>query len=127
MYLIDTNIVYWMRFGEKKLTQDILELLEDPAHDVFYSVIAPWELAIKQASGKLVLPKNFLETLPKMGFDCLPIDEKHIITLRELPKLHGDPFDRMLVAQAKAERMTLITGDVRLRDYPIKLLLVRPK
>lgn len=121
-YLVDSHALYWFIFGNPRLPKKARELLEDPLEIIYYSVVTPWELSIKHSKGKLKLPDDFFDTLPNRGFDCLPIDESHINALRALPKLHGDPFDRMLVAQAKAEKMTLITGDKRLAEYPIKTL-----
>ncbi len=121
-YLLDTHMILWAATLDDKLPLHIFDELKNPENQVSYSVIAPWELAIKEAKGKLQLPDNFFNDLPNLGFDCLDISSKHIGELREIPKLHGDPFDRMLVAQAKAENMILVTGDKRLAEYPIKLL-----
>lgn len=123
-YLLDSNIVYWLRFNSPIIDARLRQLLEDPNETFYYSVITPWELSIKHAKGKLPLPENFFPSLSQLGFDCLPIEEEHIDALRTLPVLHGDPFDRMLAAQAYHEHLTLITGDKRLAAYPIKTLLV---
>jgi len=122
-YLLDTNILYWSRFEANRLPISIRKLLEDGATPVAYSVIGPWEMAIKQARKKISISEEFYSGLPKLGFDCLDIKEAHVQALRGLPLLHHDPFDRMLVAQAKAEKMTLITSDKRLAAYPIKTLI----
>lgn len=116
-------MILWAATLDDKLPPHIFDELKDPENQVSYSVIAPWELAIKEAKGKLQLPSNFFSDLPNLGFDCLDISSKHIEELRQIPKLHGDPFDRMLVAQAKAENMTLVTCDKGLSEYPIKLLI----
>jgi len=126
MHLLDTNALLWWVTEPRRIPSAIRGILSDPAQDVFYSVIGPWELSIKHAKGKLPLPKNFFPTLPKLGFDCLPVTDAHVEALCALPKLHGDPFDRMLIAQAHTEKMTLITSDKRLAAYPIKTLLIKP-
>jgi len=113
-----------MRLEARKVAS-IASLLADSDRAVFYSVINPWELSIKHAKGKLKVPSNFFETFSTLGFECLPIEESHVQTLRELPPLHDDPFDRMLVAQAKVEKLTLITSDKRLAQYPVKTLLLQ--
>ena len=113
----------WCVVDRSRLPQRIFDELKNPENQISYSVIAPWELSIKAAKGKLRLPSNFFTDLPHLGFDCLDISSKHIHKLRELPKLHGDPFDRMLIAQAGAENMTLVTSDKRLSEYPVKLLI----
>jgi PIN domain nuclease of toxin-antitoxin system len=124
LYLLDTNILYWLRLEAERLPRKVIEQLEDNNNLVSYSVIAPWELTIKQAKGKLHIPQEFYSGLETLGFDCLPVLEEHIMALRALPPHHHDPFDRMLVAQAVAEKMTLITSDKRLTAYPIKTLIV---
>ena len=78
MYLLDTNVLYWWRTGNPSLPPIIQNILTDTSNHIFYSVIAPWELSIKNAKGKLPLPKNFFPLLPKLGFDCLAIEEKHV-------------------------------------------------
>ncbi len=123
-YLLDSNALLWFRQENTRMPAPVLHMLQDPTKEVYYSVITPWELSIKQAKGKLSLPKHFFTSLPTLGFDCLPITEIHVETLRSLPTLHGDPFDRMLVAQAKTEHLTLITGDKQLAEYPVKTLVI---
>src|SRR5690606_30987744 len=113
-YLIDSHALVWYRQGNAQISEEIQTLLSDPDQTVFYSVVTPWELYIKYAKGKLKLPESFFDTLPQSGFVALPVEEKHIAALRKLPNLHGDPFDRMLVAQTLVERMTLITADKKL-------------
>lgn len=122
-YLLDTHILLWAAVLDKKLPKMALELMKRKDVKIFYSVICSWELAIKEAKRKLQLPSNFFTDLPNLGFECLNINEAHIRTLRNLPPIHSDPFDRMLVAQAKTENMTLVTADKNLAEYPIKLLV----
>lgn len=124
IYLLDSHVIYWFCIGDRRLPVKTKNLIEDSSQAMFYSVVTPWELSIKIARKKLALSKEFFIALPRKGFDCLPIEETHVNVLRELPHLHGDPFDRMLAAQAKAEKMTLITADKRLAAYPIKTLLI---
>ena len=122
-YLLDTNIVIWSRTADSRLGAEVSRILQDAEEYVYYSIINPWEIAIKHALGKLPLPKDFFNILPKQGFAFLPVTEHHVQVLRTLPPLHRDPFDRMLVAQAYAEKMILITSDERLTAYPIKTLM----
>ncbi len=123
-YLLDTHILLWAAVLDKKLPKPVYDILRNTDIDVSYSVICPWELAIKEAKGKISLPKNFFAELVNLGIACLGINEPHVQMLRHIPLNHGDPFDRMLAAQAKAENMTLITHDKQFSDYPIKLLLI---
>lgn len=122
-YLLDTHILLWAVILDKRLPKVALELMKRTDVEIGYSVICSWELAIKEAKSKLRLPSNFFIDLPNLGFDCLNITETHVQTLRDLPPINSDPFDRMLVAQAKTENMTLITSDKRLAEYPVKLLI----
>ncbi len=123
-YLLDTNILYWLRLYPDRLPPFVKEVMEDDGNIVAYSVIGPWELTIKQAKGKLSIPDEFYHGLQHLGFSCLPVEEEHVAVLKTLNPIHSDPFDRMLVAQAMAEKMTLITSDKRLTAYPVKTLLV---
>lgn len=123
-YLLDTHIVLWYLQGSQQLSAEVIALIRDNANDVYYSVLCPWELSIKQTKGKLHLPERFYSVLATQGFAVLEVKDAHAQVLRELPLHHHDPFDRMLVAQAKAEHLTLITRDRNLSVYPIKTLLV---
>lgn len=123
MYLLDTHVVLWWIAKEHwRLSEVVCNILDSHKHKIFYSIICPWELAIKESKGKLLLPNNFFVELPNLGFGCLSINEKHIQSLRNLPDIHSAPFDRLLAAQAQIENMTLITADRRLLNYPIQLL-----
>lgn len=123
-YLLDSNVLFWLRYDSRKIAREIQGILADADNDVFYSVITPWEFSIKQTKGKLQVTDDFFTNMPKLGFACLMVEEEHVSALRTLPLLHHDPFDRMLVAQAKTEEMTFVTADKKLADYPIKTLMV---
>ncbi|MEZ5691832.1 MAG: type II toxin-antitoxin system VapC family toxin [Rickettsiales bacterium] len=123
-YLLDTHILLWAVTLDKRLPNNVYDILQNGDIQVSYSVICPWELAIKEAKGKIKLPENFFSALPDLGFACLEIKESHVRMLREIPSGRGDPFDRMLIAQAKAENMTLISADKQLSNYLVNLLVV---
>ena len=125
-YLIDTGVFLW-NFGQtQKLGPRVRELLKRSDDPVFVSAATSWEIAIKAASGKLRLPeppRDFFRTrLAVAGFRPLAITHEHALAAGELPKLHTDPFDRMLVAQAQTEGMVLITGDRQLLKYSVPTL-----
>jgi PIN domain nuclease of toxin-antitoxin system len=96
--------------------------LRDPENAVRVSAASAWEMAIKAAAGKLRTPDGLEEALAQMDFLPLPITAEHGIAAGALPRLHGDPFDRMLVAQARCEGLTLVTGDAKIRDYGVPIL-----
>ncbi len=89
---------------------------------MFFSAASIWEIAVKQAKGKLRVPRNLLDTMSQHGFVELPISARHAVIAGALPQHHGDPFDRMIVAQAQAEGLTVVTRDERIALYDISVL-----
>jgi len=89
---------------------------------VHVSAATVWEATIKQAAGKLTIPDDLVDAVPANGFEPLPISLAHGQRAARLPRHHGDPFDRMLVAQAQHERLTLVTADRRLHAYDLDIL-----
>ena len=94
----------------------------DHAPDVYVSAATIWEVAIKQTLGKLPEPAGLPERIQESGFTLLPISFEHAITAGRLPMIHRDPFDRMLVAQAQCEDLTLVTRDDNCRKYKVAIL-----
>lgn len=119
--LLDTHVVLWLVLDDPKLGPVIRTTLEDGAGAVCVSVASLWEMAIKASLGKLVLPANLRETLIDSGVSILPIEARHVDALAGLPRHHNDPFDRMLIAQTKADGLTLVSADrtVSLYDVPV--------
>ena len=121
--LLDTHVVLWWLTDDPALSDDIKARLDhDP--DVYVSAATIWELAIKQAVGKLTAPVDLPERIRDCGFAALAISFEHAITAGRLPLIHRDPFDRMLVAQAQCEDLTLATRDPRCQKYEISVLPV---
>ncbi len=89
---------------------------------VFVSAVTAWEISIKQALGKLRTPKNLERVLAESHFEELPIKIAHAIVAGRLPRHHDDPFDRMLIAQAQTDRLTLVTHDARMSKYGTSVL-----
>jgi PIN domain nuclease of toxin-antitoxin system len=122
--LLDTNVLIWLSSDLRRVPRTVLEILEDSDSSLFASTISFWELSIKQGLGKLDSVVLFDIMTGEYGIRELGITSKYTDTVRELPRLHGDPFDRMLVAQAMVEGMVLVTSDGRLAEYPVAVLRV---
>ena len=121
MLLLDTHVVIWWLEG-RELSTEVRDRISAPSTPVHASMVNHWEIAIKEALGKLRAPASYVTTLDEESVPTLPVTLPHVDALRALPLLHRDPFDRMLVAQAQVERLTLVTRDKRLRDYDIDVL-----
>ncbi len=123
--LIDTQILLWSLMEPKKLSSLGRELICTPENTVFLSAVSMWEIRIKESIGKLTLPLEFAARVGELGFEDLPLKTQHTETLLDLPSIHKDPFDRMLVAQARTEGLKLLTADSRLLGYGEFVILVR--
>ncbi|WP_040838761.1 type II toxin-antitoxin system VapC family toxin [Nocardia brevicatena] len=121
--LLDTHVVLWWLNDDSTLPEDLKDRLDhDP--DVYVSAVTLWEVAIKQATGKLIGPDDLPERIRDSGFIALPVNHDHAITAGRLPPIHRDPFDRMLVAQAQREDLTLVTRDPHCQKYEVAILAV---
>ena len=113
--LLDTHVFLWWRAG-REMRAEAMDAIR-AADDVFVSAASAWEVSIKAAIGKLRLTASFADGVAQSGFVPLPINLHHAAVAGELPPHHRDPFDRMLLAQARLERLTLISHDRRLEPY----------
>jgi PIN domain nuclease of toxin-antitoxin system len=121
--LLDTHVVLWAITGDATLGEDFLDRLRhDP--DIFLSPVSLWEITIKQTAGKLAGPADLAERVRDMGFRELPVTHTHAIAASRLPPHHRDPFDRMLVAQAATEGLTLVSRDTSIALYDVDILKV---
>lgn len=124
--LLDTHVFLWAATDDERLPRPVVELIEEPRTRVFISVATTWELTLKVQAGKLRLPappaEHFAEHIERFQSELLPIQHRHVVALPELPAIHADPFDRMLVAQALVEDLDLVSGDERLRRYPVRTI-----
>lgn len=121
MLLLDTHVFLWWREDSPRLGEPARTAIAE-ADLVFVSAASAWEAAIKASLGKLELPEPFAAGVAESGFDKLPITFEHAEVAAALPTHHRDPFDRMLVAQATAENLTLVSHDLRFRPYDVELL-----
>ena len=112
--LLDTHILLWWLADSKSLSKTARALIGNGAQTIFVSAATAWEMAIKKAAGKLQAPDDLESALERNRFEMLPITVRHAMAAGGLPPHHADPFDRMLVAQAEIEGMTLLTHDERL-------------
>jgi PIN domain nuclease of toxin-antitoxin system len=124
--LLDSHALLWYLLDDEQLPESMFDLLEDRTTRVAVSVASQWELMTKVLAGRLRLPTDpgsFLVDVPlEAGFRLIDVQPRHVALLPELPQIHRDPFDRMLVAQALAEDLDLVTGDETLRSYPVRTL-----
>lgn len=120
-YLLDTHVFLWW-MENKRLSSKLMDLLNDPENEVYLSVVNVWEIVIKNAKGKLKSPKEIKEGIQSSGFLVLSVEVSHALEVAKLPDYHNDPFDRILIAQAKAEDLILITADKKIWQYNIPLI-----
>jgi PIN domain nuclease of toxin-antitoxin system len=126
-YLFDTQILIWVLSRPMRLTEQVAKLLEVGGPDRRFSAISIWETSIKSALKRPdfnIDPSAMRTRLLEAGLTEMPITGDHAVAVRNLPPLHGDPFDRMLVAQAIVENLTLVTADKQLATYPARIMLV---
>lgn len=125
-YLLDTGIFLWSVGPDKRLNQQARTLLLDSKQELFLSAASAWEIAIKFAIGKLDLPEPPAKYVPSrvnlLGLRTLPITQAHALAVGELPRHHNDPFDRILIAQARSEQMVLMTADPLFSKYSVQTL-----
>jgi PIN domain nuclease of toxin-antitoxin system len=118
--LVDTHAALWLLAEDKRLSQRAGELLTDAANEILLSAAVVWEVAIKRSLGKLDAPDGFARQLLEGGAVPLPISIEHARAVRSLPWHHRDPFDRLLVAQARLENAVLVTDDDRMTPYRVE-------
>ena len=120
--ILDTHVLVWVYEAGPRLGTAAREVITNPGNQVFVSAASIWEIAIKQAAGKLGGPESLGAYVERFGFTGLPITLQHAERAGRRRLLHRDPFDRMLVAQAQAENLTLITGDASIARYAVPTL-----
>jgi len=121
--LLDSHVFLWALQDPKRLNQRAFNLIEDTDTEAFLSIASFWELSIKKGLGKLDLNWSAVERfLPAFEISELPVTRAHALEVGTLPRLHLDPFDRMLVAQARLENLTLATADPNVMAYDVETL-----
>jgi len=120
--LLDTHLFLWALGNPGRLNKEATEAIRNPRNTVFVSAVTGVEIAIKVALGKLEAPDDLEDEIGRRGFSHLPLRYRHSVLLRSLPTFHQDPFDRMLVAQAMDEELTIITHDRKFEPYSVNVL-----
>ena len=125
--LLDTHVLLWAAGAPNRLPDEVRSLIQDPATEVVFSTASLWEIAIKSGLGRLAFnvdPRVLRRGLLENGYTELPVSGTHAVAVDLLPPIHKDPFDRMLIAQAQIEGVTLLTADKTLGLYqgPIQVL-----
>ncbi|MFP1817341.1 type II toxin-antitoxin system VapC family toxin [Lonsdalea quercina] len=120
-FLLDTHVLLWAAGMPEKLSSSTAKLLGSPENELFFSVVSLWEVVIKRGLGRddfqvdaRLLRRGLLDN----GYSELPIASEHVVSVESLPSVHKDPFDRLLVAQATVEGITLLTADALVAQYP---------
>ena len=119
--LLDTHVILWWLADDAALSDEVKARL-DTEPQAYVSSATVWEVAIKQGAGKIVEPADLPERIRRSGFRELPINFEHATVAGRLPLIHRDPFDRMLVAQAQCEDLTLVTRDEHCQKYDVAIL-----
>jgi PIN domain nuclease of toxin-antitoxin system len=120
--LIDSHAFIWWRDGSRALGPAASNAISDPSNEVLISIAGLWELTIKEASGKLTLPTDLETMVVEEGFSILPVSFSDLRTLKTLPRIHRDPFDRMMIAQALVEGIPIATRDRVFAAYGVQIV-----
>ncbi len=125
-YLLDTSVWLWSLTASQRISNEALRLLASGTGELYLSAASSWEIAIKSALGKLLLPESPTSYVPNrmtaQGIRPLSITHTHALAVSELPAHHRDPFDRILIAQARTEEMVILTADRAFEQYDVKIL-----
>ena len=120
-FLLDTHVLLWAAGQPEKLSRKTRSLLSDPSHSLLFSSVSLWEIVIKQTIGREdfdVDPRLLRRGLIDNGYNEIAITSTHALAVKDLPPLHRDPFDRMLLAQSRVEGLVLLTADAAVLRYP---------
>ena len=118
--LLDTHVMIWWLADDRKLKNPAREIIANPRNQIFASAVVVWEVAIKSALGRIDADVDEMEAaIRETGFEPLPVNLQHAARIGRLPKIHRDPFDRMLVAQASIEELRLVSNDQIFTRYSL--------
>jgi PIN domain nuclease of toxin-antitoxin system len=120
--LLDTHAYLWWNSDDPAIGPVARGAIADPGNTVFVSAATALEIAVKRAIGKLEFERDIAESIVANAFTALPIEVEHAVASGELPLHHRDPFDRLLIAQARVDDLTLVTGDAQIGRYDVATL-----
>lgn len=120
--LLDTHIFLWVLEGNKKLKNEVEEIIKNPQNQIFVSVVSGIEISIKSKTKKLKLKTTLKRMFEISGFEILNVNFNHLLEMDKLFVYHKDPFDRILISQAKVENLTLITSDEKIWRYDLQFI-----
>jgi len=125
-YLLDTGVWLWSLMAPERIREEARLILADGTREAFLSAASSFEISLKWALGKLPLPEPPARYIPDrmaaLGIEPMPVTHAHALDVSELPRYHTDPFDRLLISQARVENMVILTADRAFRLYPVKIL-----
>lgn len=121
-FLLDTHTLLWWLDDNPTLSRKAKQVISLEKNLIYVSAVSAWEIAIKKSLGKLEAPENLEEVIELNNFIALPISILHALNISKLPHHHDDPFDRLLIAQAKREKLTLITRDANIIKYDVAVI-----
>ncbi len=119
---MDTNVFVWWLQSNPSLAAEARDQISDPQNSIFVSAASFWEIIIKKSLGKLRFEKDLIHEMERNFFEPLPITPEHVMKIERLPLFHKDPFDRILIAQAQYEKLTLIATDEQILRYDVPTL-----
>ena len=122
-YLLDTHVALWLFEGNEKLSQNAQSIIFDPDNEIYVSIVSAWEVAIKVSIDKLDFDggsEAFLAAIEANNIDLLGVHGEYVKVVEELPFIHRDPFDRLIIASALAEGFTIITDDDNIKKYDVQ-------
>jgi PIN domain nuclease of toxin-antitoxin system len=124
--LVDTHSFLWALLHDHRLTLTAKQILTSPENELYFSLVSLWEIAIKIKTGKLNALGSSVsyirDEMKAYGLKLLPIQYDHILQLENLPRFHGDPLDRLLIAQALHEGLPILTDDMKFREYGVQVI-----
>jgi PIN domain nuclease of toxin-antitoxin system len=121
--LLDTHSLVWWLERPRRLAREAYAAIEEPDNEIFVSAVSVWEISIKSALAKLRPSPDLTDELDRVGFAPLPVTWEHAAAVAVLPLRHRDPFDRLLIAQAKLEALTVLTRDPVFEEYGVQVLV----